>query len=287
LLLADAGIAQIVDGNALPHALKNLKQATGKCVPDGNGVGGGGSADESVAPDLGCMTSATKVFDMMAESGTIIADLRSASDFAAFHIDGALSLTIAELRAKPYWRDKPVVLVGNGKAETELYRECGRLKKIGYHRLHVLHGGMPSWLGQRLPMVGQAPAVTQLVRLSASDLWGESHNGQGLVLLDSTHAALQRDMPGSQVLRQITASELQAALSRSKTKKKASPLIGLVAVSQSTLTDDQIRELQQAVAPLPLLVYADTQEAFRRAMATQKAIWNAQARGPKRPGCGL
>lgn len=287
LVHSATSLAQMENGSTLPPALKNLKPATGKCVPDDSGGRLGGSADDSAAPDLGCMTPAAKVFDLMANSGAVVADLRTASDFAAFHIEGAISLTVAELHAKPYWRDKSVVLVGNGKAEADLYRECGRLKKMGYRRLHVLQGGMPSWLGQGLPISGQAPAASQLIRLSAIELWGESQNGQGLVLLEPTQAALQKDLPGAQVLRQLNSTELQAAVSRVKKNKKANPIAAVIAVALPTTTDGQIQEFQHAVAPLPLLVYADTQDAFRRAMATQRAIWKAQARGPKRPGCGL
>jgi hypothetical protein len=64
-------------------------------------------------------------------------------------------------------------------------------------------------------------------------------------------------------------------------------LASVTLVAVPTLTDDQIRQLQQAVAPLPLLVYAGTRDTYVRAMASQKAIWRAQERGPKRPGCGL
>lgn len=287
LLLSVGSGAQMADGNTLPQVLKNLKPATGKCLRDDGGIQPGSVANEAVSPDVTCMAPVAEVLGLLDKSGAIVADLRSSVDFQAFHIEGAINLTAAELHAKPYWREKQVVLVGNGKAEAELYRECGRLKQMGYRHLRVLQGGMPSWLGSGLPISGRAPAVTQLVRLSATELWGESRNGLGLVLLDPVHAALQGDLPGSQVLRQMSASELKAAGSRSKRKGKSPPLTALVAVAQPTLTDDQIREFQQAVAPLPLLVFADTRDAYARAIASQKAIWNAQARGPKRLGCGL
>lgn len=287
LLLPVGSSAQMADGNALPQALKNLKPATGKCLQDDVGSYSGSVVGGEVSPDLTCMASVTEVLGLIDKSGAVVADLRSPSEFGAFHIDGAINLTAAELHAKPYWREKLVVLVGNGKAEMELYRECSRLKQMGYRRLRVLQGGMPSWLGRELPISGRAPAAAQLVRLSATELWGESRNGLGLVLLDPAHAALQSDLPGSQVLRQMSASELRAAISRSKRKKSAPPLAALIAVAQPPLTDDQIREFQQSVAPLPLLVFAETRDAYTRAMVNQKAIWKAQARGPKRPGCGL
>jgi rhodanese-related sulfurtransferase len=287
LSLSVGSSAQMTDGNALPQALKNLKPATGKCLRDDVGIYSGSAVDGEVSPDLSCMASVTDALGLVDKSGTVVADLRPPSDFSAFHIDGAINLTVAELHAKPYWREKSVVLVGNGKAEVELYRECGRLKQMGYRRLRVLQGGMPSWLSQRLPISGRAPAAAQLVRLSATELWGESRNGLGLVLLDPAHAALQNDLPGSQVLHQLSASELQAAISRSKRRKKSFPFTAVIAVAQPGLTDDQIREFQQAVAPVPLLVYSDTRDAYARAIGSQKAIWKAQARGPKRPGCGL
>jgi hypothetical protein len=38
--------------------------------------------------------------------------------------------------------------------------------------------------------------------------------------------------------------------------------------------------------PIPVLVYTDTRETFVAQLAVQKALWMAQAHGPKQPACG-
>jgi rhodanese-related sulfurtransferase len=287
LLLSGAVGAQMTDGNSLPQALKDIKRATGKCLRDDVALQPGTAATLASTPDLTCAATVAEVAELMGKPETSVADLRLATEFHAFHIASATNLTSAELHGKPYWRNKTLILVGDGKAEAELYRECSRLKQTGYRQVRVLQGGMSSWLSQGKPVIGRAPAATQLVRLSAAELWAESQNGLGRVLLDPAQAEMRADLPGAQVLPQTSAAALQAAVSTGKGKKKAASLALVTLVALPTLTDDQIRQLQQAVAPLPLLVYAGTRDTYVRAMASQKAIWHAQERGPKRPGCGL
>lgn len=287
LLLSGAVGAEMTDGNTLPQALKDIKPATGKCMRDDVVLQPGTAATVASAPDLKCAATVAEVAELMGKPETSVADLRLATEFHAFHIASATNLTSAELHGKPYWREKTLILVGDGKAEAELYRECGRLKQTGYRQVRVLQGGMPSWLSQGQPVIGRAPAATQLVRLSAAELWAESQNGLGRVLLDPAQAEMRADLPAAQVLSQTSAATVQAAVLPGKGKRKAAPLASVTLVAEPTLTDDRIRQLQQAVAPLPLLVYAGTRDAYVRAMASQKAIWRAQERGPKRPGCGL
>lgn len=287
LLFSGTVVAQLTDGNTLPQALKDIKPATGKCMREDVGSPPKPTATVAITPDLTCAATVAEVADLIGKPETSVADLRLASEFNTYHIASATTLTSAELHGKPYWREKTLVLVGDGKAESELYRECGRLKQAGYRRVRVLQGGMPGWLSQGRPVIGRAPAATQLVRLSAAELWAESQSGLSRVLLDPAQAEMRADLPGSQVLLQTSVAALKAALLPDKRQRKVVPLASVILVASPTLTDDQIGQLQQAVTPLSLLVYAGTRDAYARAMSSQKAIWRAQERGPRRPGCGL
>lgn len=288
LFIGEPCAAQVTAGANLPAALKDIRRASGTCprrdlVPGADGA----TAQTTEQPDLDCASSVGAVNAVLARPDGVVIDLRRPADFNEFHIPGALNLTSAELHGKPYWKSKPLVLVGNGKAEVELYRECRRLKRAGYRQVRVLQGGMPMWLGQKQPVLGRAPSAPQLARLGAADLWAETQRSEDLVLLDQSQAALRVDLPGSQMLAETSEAGLRAAIALGKKERKGAPLSGVVLVAAPAVSDERIRLFQEAAMPLPLLVYADTREAYRQQVATQKAVWAAQARGPKLPGCGL
>jgi rhodanese-related sulfurtransferase len=282
--------AQVTPGNQLPAALKDLKQATGACHRDAPDAGASQTAPEMRA-DLTCAIALPELQTLMKRPDAALLDLRSGTDYQAYHINGALSLHLSDLHSKPYWRNKAVVLVGDGRAEGELYSECTRLKQSGYKQVRVLRGGMPLWLSQHQPVTGQgqglSPPLAQLVRLPSAGFWLESQNQDNLVLLAKEQSALREHVPFSVVLPQTSAEAIKAVLARRSRELKNAPLASVVLAASPALTDTQIERLQQALQPVPLLVYADSQEALKRQLVQQKAIWLAQARGPKQLGCGL
>lgn len=279
--------AQLVSGDLLPEAIKDIRPAVGACrredpLPGQAGTPVGGE----VPPDLSCALPVTEFPLLLARRETLLADLRLAADFQTFRIEGALNLSASELRSKPYWRRKTVVLVGNGKAERELYSECARLKRSGYQQVRVLRGGMPMWLAQGGAVAGHTPSVPQLMRLSAAEFWLESQNPHNVVLVATEQHALQRQLSRSEVLPQTTPKTIKAAL-EPRRKLRPSGSASVVLAVAPGVTNEWIEKLQQSLMPVPLLVYADTPEALAHQLDAQKAVWAAQARGPKQPGCGL
>lgn len=277
--------AQVAPGNAMPEALKGIRQASNVCMREDEAFGDGAAVQEPM-PDLQCALAADAVQQQLREPGSVAIDLRAAADFEAFHIDGAVNANLADLLGKPYWRGKKVVLAGSGKGERELYAACARLKQAGYKNVAVLRGGMASWLAAGKPVRGRAPSAQQLVRLTAAELWQEGQFSENLVVVDRDREALLNQIafsvpvagPGGAAIRRI-ADERQRAL-------KGAPAAAVVLVTGAELPDQQLQQLQAALAPQPLLVYTDTREAFTRQVSTQKAIWLAHANGPKRPACG-
>src|SRR5258706_3147384 len=67
---------------------------------------------------------------------------------------------------------------------------------------------------------------------------------------------------------------------------KNAQLASVVLVADAELSAERMERLQQGLKPVPLLVYVETRQALNRYVATQKAVWAAQARGPKQPNCG-
>lgn len=240
-------------------------------------------------PDARCALAAKDLGALLSKPDLALMDLRSNAEFQAFHIANAINLTPAELHAKPYWRNKKVVLIGNGKGERELYGECTRLKQAGYSQVRVLLGGMPHWLAQQQAVAGRPPSVAQLSRISAGELWLEGHNADTLILLSQEHAAMQKELAHSVILPktapQAMPQAIKAVIERRRKETKNAPLLAVVLAAGSS-SDEQIARWQQALLPLPLLVYADNADLFKRHMVQQKLTWLAHARGPKQPVCG-
>jgi hypothetical protein len=281
--------AQAAGADGLPEALRGIKRASGVCRADDArpGAGAGADAAPAVSPDFGCAIPVSALQAMLALPATALVDTRGGAAHQAFHIEGALNLSALDLRSKLYWRGKTVVLIGDGKAELELYSECARLKQLGYKQVAVLRGGMPQWLAENQPVAGRAPAAPQLARLSASEFWLASQSLDNLVVLSKQQSALQGDVAFSLVLPETTPGSLKAALEQHRKERKGVPLSAVVLAVDAGVEDQQIEQLQQALVPLPLLVYADSREALVRQLALQKAIWSAQARGPKQLACGF
>lgn len=280
--------AQMTSGDQLPEAIRGIKPAAAVCSRDDVGVKPtAASLAPEVRPDLRCALDVPAVASLRVRSDVALIDLRPSSEFQAFHIDGALNLSRSELHAKPYWRSKTAVLVGDGRAERELYVECARLHQIGYRDVHVLHGGIPQWLAQGEPVFGRAPSFGKLARLSAEALWLEARNPDNLVVLSKEQGDLEKELPFSVVLPKTTSEAIEAIIARRRRELKDAPLTAVVLATEPTITDEQIEHLRQALLSTPLLVYAGTRKSFIRQTAVQKAVWLAHERGPKRPRCGM
>lgn len=284
-LQAGAARAQVVPGNAMPEALKGIRQASSACMREDDTPGGAAAVAEP-APDLQCAVPAETVQQLLRQPGSVAIDMRSAADFEAYHIDGAVNASLADLLAKPYWRGRKVVLAGSGKGERELYTACARLKQAGYKNVAVLSGGMTSWLAAGKPVRGRAPSAQQLARLSAAELWQEGQFSENLVVMDKDREALLNHIPFSVPVAESSAAAIRRLMDERRRALKGTPAAAVVLVTGADMPDQRVQQLQQSLAPQPVLVYTDTREAFARQVSTQKAIWLAHANGPKRPACG-
>ncbi|MCW5321114.1 rhodanese-like domain-containing protein [Verminephrobacter aporrectodeae subsp. tuberculatae] len=279
-------------GNELPQALEGIEPASGICRRDESVPGPDQALPAPVAPHgEACAITVREALPLLAKvanGDAAFIDLRPAADYHGFHIEGALNLGSSDLYAKPYWRRKKVVLVDSGKAEHALYRECARLKQAGYEQVHVLHGGMAMWLHQGQSIMGRTPSATQraqLTHLSPAELWLESQNADHLILLDRSHAAMQSDFGAAHVLERTSPDAIRMLVDKHRKTLPKGSLISILLIAD--LPDSGVESIQRTLMPIPLLVYGDSREAFARQMATYKAMWVAQARGPKLPGCGL
>lgn len=285
--------ASTAQAQALPAAkpsaadvLQSYKSGSRTCVNDNLPPANLPEAPQWT-PDLSCAISVPELQKMSSNPDLTMLDLRSKEAFQAWHINGALNVTLADLHAKPYWRNKQVVLIGNGKLEREWYGTCSHLKKIGYSKVKVLRGGMPAWLGQQGPVLGRVTErVPQMLRVNAAEFWQESRDSDQLLLLSPTQKALHQELPQATILPQDSPDAILAVLARHRKQTKAAPLTGVLLVAPATISEEQITRIQKAIIPLPLLVYTDTRAAVQQQIALQKQMLAAQARGPRQLSCG-
>lgn len=288
IAFANTAHSELTRGDKLPDALKNIKSAGGACLRDDMPSSLDASAGRfPVSPDWGCAISASELRAQNSDPNWLLIDMRSTAEHEAFHIQNSLSLDLATLQSKPYWRGKSLVLIGGGKLDQELYTSCVRLRKLGYKQVRVLSGGMVLWLAQNQVVVGNPTSFQQLARLSDAEFWRESLNANTLIVLAKERSALQADLPLSVALVQTNGETLRAAVERRRRADRIPRLMSVVFVADSSVTDEHIHNLQQAILPETLLVYTGDREAYKRQVAIQKAVWAAQARGPKQPRCGL
>ena len=268
-----------------PAAFNTMKRPIGECVrdsvipfpmPSSLKVG-------DVRPDLSCAIAPAELTGLLKRPDTVMADVRPAADFAAAHIDGAMNLTAAELRTKQFLKPKTVVLIGSGKAERERYLDCARLKASGFQHTKVLRGGMPAWLSSGQAILGRTPDAANMGLLSPGELWAETRFNANLVLLTANSKGLSHEWPSATTIPDVSLAAVQAAIRQRGNK---SPLASVVLVTADGKVAASLPSLRQAIQPVPLLAYTGSADAYTRQLAQQQAVWDAQARGPKKPRCG-
>jgi rhodanese-related sulfurtransferase len=287
--------------STLPEALSKIPAATGVCRRSDLVNIQPTPSEESFQVDGACVGAVPPLLPLHSRADVIWIDTRSLADYQTFHINSALNLTPAEVRSKPHWRDKTLVLIGSSaKAETALYRECTRLKQLGFSHVQVMQGGMATWLSWAdvRTLAGQLPTAASLMRLTAAEFWLELQAADHLLLTPAAFALPKKGQQAgqteltialkhAQTMPQFTSQSLQAAVQRRTKSSPKNRVNRVIAVTDDDVSDEQAQSFQNAIKPLPLLIYRADHDAYAREVNTQKAIWKAQTAGPKQPGCGL
>ena len=157
----NTALAQSHPAANVQDALKNIKPSGGSCTQNNARKPKPPKVVRvaEVKPDLSCAMAPMDLVHHFKFSNTVLVDTRSATDFVNYHIDGAMNMSTTEVRSKSFLRAKSVVLIGNGKAERELYTDCKRLKSNGFKQVKVLRGGMPAWLASGQSDIGTPSPV--------------------------------------------------------------------------------------------------------------------------------
>jgi rhodanese-related sulfurtransferase len=286
---AQAGQAELVSGKDLPKGLEDAMPAGSLC--------GKSEVDAKRRPaqrdagkargDLGCAIDADKLAALLASpDDLILADLRPSAAFAVYRIATALNVDISMLLNKPYWHEKTLVLMGDGKAERERYLDCARLKRNGYTRVHVLRGGIAQWLALGFSIQGHVPSSASQLSLSATEFWQEARNPQNLVLLNGSLTQLAKSFPEAKHINTASPEAVAKALTARRRESGPERVSAIVLATDGGFNEAQVASLIQTSRPVPLLFYVGNAEEFQRQLTMQDAIWKAHDHGPKVPQCG-
>jgi rhodanese-related sulfurtransferase len=90
------------------------------------------------------------------ENGVYV-DVRPASLFNKGHITGAINIVLVDIKQGKLnriesYKDKPVILVGKDKMDSDCFNAAVSLKKQGYTKVYSLEGGIAQWAMDNLPL---------------------------------------------------------------------------------------------------------------------------------------
>ena len=233
--------------------------------------------------DPGCAITLEQLSSSLGKPDTVMIDTRAKAAFDTSHIDGAVNFSSAELRTKRYLADKRVVLLGDGKRDQDLYELCSELKAAGFKQTRVLRGGMLAWLLDNKPVVGVASNFADLSSLNPGELFQESKMADSVLIGLPSMRHLADVLP---MMQSVSADSPAAVKEFIQKRKKARSLQTIIVVADERFDRSEIATLAALAKPEPLLLYADSEGAYRQFLRVQNAMWAKQAKGPTKPRCG-
>lgn len=269
----------------IANALRDINPAGSSCQRDGAASTGATQLAQPGVPDLSCAISPAELQSLRTGSAIHIVDTRTAAEYAQYRIDAALNLSWGDARARSYLKARPIVLVGSGRGDQSLYIGCGELKAAGAKNVRVLRGGMAAWVEADLPMVGRPPGSDLLTGLNDEQLMEELEFASNVIFAMPEASAFRSITPRAMSLKPGTPAALRAMLNDRAKLVGAERFGSIVLLTGRALKPDELQELTHAAQPHPVLIYSGRPEEYSAFQKTKRAVWVAQARGPKPLPC--
>ena len=225
-----------------------------------------------------------KQFAEAASHGTQVVDVRPASEYAQTHIDGSLNLQTSEIKTKRFLGNRPVVLVGDGKADDLLLESCAELRSGGFHQIQVLNGGMLAWAVAGRPTVGRTADTFALAQLTAAQLFRLTLEPTSTVINGlagerfGIAVPLEANPKWQESLIRAVANAANNQVSKHDQQR-------IVAATGGRVDASLYRQLIAAAKGVPVFVYTEGAEALRALVGTQAAMWQRQDQGPRQSAC--
>ncbi len=90
------------------------------------------------------------------ENGVYV-DVRPGNLFSKGHIAGAVNIVLSDIKQGKLnrienYKDKPVIIVGKDKMDSDSFNAAVALKKQGFTKVYSLDGGIAQWSMDNLPL---------------------------------------------------------------------------------------------------------------------------------------
>ncbi|MCE4554278.1 rhodanese-like domain-containing protein [Roseateles cellulosilyticus] len=273
-----------------PAGVEDFQPAAAMCRIDdlrSDAAGNAAGVADAVA-DVGCLLAPAQVAALQEKGNPVVADLRGADAYAVSHLPDAILLSPVELRTKPYWKDRTVVLVGSGKGERQQLQLCSALRAGGHANVYVLRGGMAAWGRDARPEAGRPADLDSRAWLTAGELFIETQDPAALLLVPPSQSAVRTVLGAGQPLDDEVADVQRAeVVVRKALKAVRTAPARVVLVAPRSWSGADLDALARKLLPLPLLAYRDGASAVDEFVRGHRAGLVALARGPKVPRCGL
>ncbi len=101
--------------------------------------------------------SANVATAMINHENGVYVDVRPANLFSNGHIAGSVNIILVDIKQGKLnriesYKDKPVILVGKDKMDSDCFNAAVSLKKQGYTKVYNLEGGIAQWAMDNLPL---------------------------------------------------------------------------------------------------------------------------------------
>lgn len=236
--------------------------------------------------DLTCSISPHKAISLLKQDGARLIDLRPSEDYAIRHAANSINIDLPEILTKPYLQKNLILLIGSGRLETKTIHDCMQLRKKGFKKVFVIHGGILGWTQHGYATKGNRPIAFSDFKLKPEELWLASQSTENIVLLETERSSMRFILPGAIVLKSNTIDTLPPTPSNKTNMREPEKLRAIILVTSQQVTENRFRELQKAASPHHLTFYDGSEIEYQTFIDKKNLALSARDRGPKIPECG-
>jgi len=108
-------------------------------------------------------------------------DIRNSKKFNTFKIPGSINISLSFIKTKPFLKTKPVVIIHESIAYSEIEFQAGKLNRKGFD-IKILQGGLAAWKHKGGTLAGDPFAPQELNRISAQTFFAEKDHEEWVIL---------------------------------------------------------------------------------------------------------
>lgn len=121
--------------------------------------------------------------EIVGGSENVLVDVRSDFRKSQVRIPDAVSLPLRAVARRADWKERKLILIGDGLDESDLQREAAGLRKDGFQSVNVLDGGVPAWLEAGGKVEGTPIAQRDVSMVRAGEVLASSRRGHAWIVV--------------------------------------------------------------------------------------------------------